>query len=366
MQFKDIVGQRVLINRLTDAIDTGRVSHAQMLLGPMGYGTGALVVAYVQYLMCENRQHFGADSNLRADSCGECPNCKKIQALMHPDVHFFFPTTTNGRVKKDPSSSQFRDEFHQFLLENKFYATIQDWYIYSGAENKQGQYRVLDSDEMMHSMVMKSYEGGMKVFILWMPELMGPKVSNELLKSLEEPYENTLIMLAAEKSETMLSTVLSRVQTIRVPRITDVELPDEAEGDYITARQMTDDYQDFNELKNKFVEWMRLLFKLNMESLGKWVEAIATIGREKQKVFLKYVMDAVGRCFSQTAGAMSANLNTGDERFDTMFPNMVTTRNVTNIYEALNEAYYSVERNVNPKVLFMNLSFQLSRHIKNR
>lgn len=109
-----------------------------------------------------------------------------------------------------------------------------------------------------------------------------------------------------------------------------------------------------------------LLFKLNMEPLGKWVDDISTIGRERQKVFLKYAMDTVGRCFSQTSGALPANLKTGDERFDTMFPNMVTVRNVGNIYEALNEAYRSVVRNANPKVLFMNLSFQLSRHIKNR
>ena len=366
MQFKDIVGQRVLINRLSEVIDSGRVSHAQMLLGSMGYGTLAIAVAYVQYLMCEHRQHFDAGSDLRADSCGECPNCKKIQSMVHPDVHFFFPTTTTGRVKDKPASSLFRDEFHQFIMENKMYVTMNDWYIQSGAENKQGQYRVPDSEEMMRSMAMKSYEGGMKVYILWMPELMGSKVSNELLKSLEEPYEDTLIMFAAENSDAMLSTVISRVQTTKVPRIIDADLPAEADGDYIIARRLADNYQDFDELKHKFVDWMRLLFKLNMEPLGKWVDAIAPIGREKQKVFLKYAMDVVGRCFSQTAGAMTADLKTGDERFDTMFPNMVTAHNVSNIYEALNEAYYSIERNANPKVLFMHLSFQLSRFIKNR
>ena len=72
MQFKDIVGQRVLINKLTEVIDSGRISHAQMFLGRMGYGTMALAVAYVQYLMCEHRIHHGEGAELRADSCGEC------------------------------------------------------------------------------------------------------------------------------------------------------------------------------------------------------------------------------------------------------------------------------------------------------
>ncbi len=366
MQFKDIVGQRDLINRLTEVIDSGRVSHAQMLLGSMGYGTLAIAVAYVQYLMCEHRQHFEAGSELRADSCGECPNCKKIQLLMHPDVHIYFPTTTTGRVKKDPSVSLFREEFNQFIMENRMYVTINDWYNYSGAENKQGSYREYDEREMQQIMALKSYEGGMKIFLLWMPELLGLKVSNELLKSLEEPFDNTLIMLVGENSSSLLPTVVSRVQTTKVPRIGDAGLPDEADGDYINARRLGDNYQDLDELKRSFVDWMRLLFKLNMEPLGKWVDTISTIGREKQKVFLKYAMDTVGRCFSQTAGASPANLKTGDERFDTMFPGMVTVRNLANIYESLNEAYRSVERNANPKVLFLNLSFQLSKHIKNR
>ena len=66
MQFKDIVGQRDTIQRLTSIIDSGRVSHAQMLLGEAEV-TMPLAWAYLQYLCCENR-HDG-------DSCGECPTC---------------------------------------------------------------------------------------------------------------------------------------------------------------------------------------------------------------------------------------------------------------------------------------------------
>ena len=85
MQFKTITGQRVLINRLTEIIDKGRVSHAQMFLGDMGYGTLALALAYAQYLSCENRQHYdnpAEHDGLRADSCGHCSNCQKYQQLV--------------------------------------------------------------------------------------------------------------------------------------------------------------------------------------------------------------------------------------------------------------------------------------------
>ena len=366
MQFKDIVGQRLLINRLTEIIDSGRVSHAQMLLGPMGYGTFAIAVAYVQYFMCEHRLHHGEGSDLRADSCGECPSCRKIQSLSHPDLHFYFPTTTTGKVTDHPSCSKFGGDFQKFMLESSFYATMNDWYAYSGAENKQGTYRAEDAEEMMKSLGMKSYEGRQKVYIMWMPELMGGTVSNNLLKSFEEPYEDTLIILVAESSERILSTVMSRVQTIRVPRINDASLPLEAEGNYITARRMAENQEDMAETKKLFVDWMRLLFKLKMDSLSHWVDGVSQMGRERQKAFLIYAMDAIRRCFDQTAGCAQASLGTGDQKFDSMFPAMITTRNVSQIYESLNDALYSVERNANPKVLFMYLSFQLSRHIKNR
>ena len=337
MQFKDIVGQRVLINKLTEVIDSGRISHAQMFLGRMGYGTMALAVAYVQYLMCEHRIHHGEGAELRADSCGECPSCKKIQGMMHPDVHFFFPTVNTSKIEK-PSCAEYRSDFHKFLLENNFYVNLNDWYTYSGAENKQGEYRALDSVELIEEVARKSYEGREKVFILWM----------------------------AENDARMLSTVKSRVQTIRVPRILDAHLPEEAEGDYMIARRLENEMQDTTETKRLFVDWMRLLFKLKMAELSQWVESIASIGRERQKLFLNFVMDYMRRSFSQTAANQPANLNTGDARFDTMFPSMVTPRNVEQIYESLSEALFSIERNANPKVTFMQLSFQLSKHIKNR
>ncbi|MBO4751806.1 MAG: hypothetical protein J5526_03530 [Bacteroidales bacterium] len=365
MRFKDIVGQRVLINQLTEVIDAGRVSHAQLMLGKMGYGTLALALGYVQYLMCENRQHYGEGSELRADSCGECPSCKKIASLMHPDVHLYFPSVATTKVDK-PCCAEYREDFVKFLLENNMYVSLNEWYAYAGAENKQGEYRAADAMELIEEVARTSYEGREKVFILWMPENIRPQVANELLKTLEEPYAGTLIMLVGENVDRMLETVRSRVQTTRVSRIIDAGLPEEAEGDYMVAQRLKAESEDVEESKRMFVEWMRLLFKLKMAELSKWVENISGAGRERQKVFLGYVLDNMRRCYGQTAGGMAAGLKTGDERFDAMFPSMVTTRNVEQIYESVSEALFSIERNANAKVTFMHLSFQLSRYIKNR
>src|ERR1700738_2788878 len=68
MQFKQIVGQDVVKQRLINSVKENRVSHAQLFLGPGGSGSLPLAVAYAQYLSCENKQE--------DDSCGECSSCR--------------------------------------------------------------------------------------------------------------------------------------------------------------------------------------------------------------------------------------------------------------------------------------------------
>ena len=115
MQFKDIEGQHLLANRLTEIIDSGRISHAQMFLGPTASGSLALAIAYAQYLGCENRQHYPEGSVLRADSCGVCPHCRKYAELVHPDLHLVFPTTTTATVTSKPCADDFQEEFRAFM-----------------------------------------------------------------------------------------------------------------------------------------------------------------------------------------------------------------------------------------------------------
>jgi hypothetical protein len=90
MQFKDIIGQEAIKQRLITSVNENRVSHAQLFLGPEGAGGLALAVAYAQYLSCEDKQP--------DDSCGVCSSCRKYQKLMHPDLHFSYPFSPSIRM----------------------------------------------------------------------------------------------------------------------------------------------------------------------------------------------------------------------------------------------------------------------------
>ena len=348
MQFKDIVGQRDVINRLTEIIDSGRVSHAQLLLGDERDGSLALAWAYMQYLCCSNRVHH-AEGDLRADSCGECPECKKIAQLMHPDLHLIFPNATTDRVKSNPSCAEFQQEFRDFLLSQQGLGSLDAWYAHLGIDNKQAMIRELDAAYIVQTLGMKSYEGGWRMLLVWRPSKMNNAAANELLKTLEEPLPRTLILMVDEDTEDMLPTIISRVQIVRL------------------KAESTDRRRENAALYAPLlVEWLRMLFKLRMKDLSAQVEKLAALGREQQKQFLGYALEVMQECFMQSAAGQRCNLGSGDEKFDAMFPNMITVNNIELINDALNEALFAVGRNAYGKIVFMELSFRISKALKKR
>src|SRR5438046_72826 len=117
MQFSDIINQQEVKIHLTELVQHNRLSHALLFLGKEGIGDFPLALAFEHYVVCEtvNRKsnhNFGpslfgevSDSRLAphdspTDSCGTCPACIKAQQLIHPDIHFSYPTVTKKPGEK--------------------------------------------------------------------------------------------------------------------------------------------------------------------------------------------------------------------------------------------------------------------------
>ena len=215
---------------------------------------------------------------------------------------------------------------------------MEDWYAHLGIENKQGMIRELDAAHIVSDLGLKSYEGGWKMMVIWMPEKMNAAAANELLKTLEEPTPQTLLMLVGESDERLLPTIRSRVQTVRL----------KAES----AGRSGENQAEFAGL---LVEWLRMLFKLKMRELADEVEQ-----------FLGYTLGVMRDCFLKNTAGLPCNIGSGDEKFDAMFPNMVTTNNIELINNALNEALFAIERNANAKIALMQLSFSMSKALKKK
>ena len=214
MQFQNVIGQQEVKERLLHALSEGRVSHAQLFLGPEGSGNLALALAYGQYLLCENRTP--------EDSCGACPSCVKCTRMVHPDFTYTFPMSPSVKDKTKICLDCIAD-FRDAVIANP-YLSYNEWVTAMDAENKQGSINVDEAGDIVRRLGLKSVEGGYKICLIWFPDSLNASAANKLLKIIEEPPEQTLFLLVAGNHEEILPTISSRTQLVKVFSLTDEEL----------------------------------------------------------------------------------------------------------------------------------------------
>ena len=379
MQFSQILGQEYIKNYLIKSALLGRIPHAQLFIGPEGCGVLPMAIAYAQFILCHN---LGNENNGGNDSCN-----LKFKSLTHPDLNFVFPNVTNEDVKSKPKSAIFIEDWREFILENP-YGSLFDWYKHLGVQNKQGEIRVEDAQDILKLMALKSFEGGYKIMIIWMAEKMNVAAANKLLKQLEEPTDKTLFILVSENEEDIIQTIRSRCQVVRfnaLPEnlITEALISREnldtnmaakiahlSQGNYNKALRLLHEDSEDLPFEKWFVDWIRAAFRAKGNAtaildLISWSEEIASLGREAQKKFLSYCIDM----FRQ---AMLLNYQTNKlvyveptvEKFKLEnFAPFVNGNNINAIFSELCDAIYHIERNGNAKIILTDLSIKLTRLI---
>lgn len=353
-----------------------RVSHAQLFIGPEGCGKLALAFAYAQYLNCENPSE--------SDSCGVCPPCNKFSKLIHPDLHMFYPVANNKSFTKDVKSSTYISHWRDYLLENPYVSTFQ-WYSHIGIENKQGIIKADDCNEIIRLMGLKPYESRYKIVIIWMVEKIFHAAAPKLLKILEEPPDNTLFLLIAENQQQILKTILSRTQVLKIPPPEDevvsnylekhygcdpqraVKISFLAAGNMSEAVRMCKEGLEVVDAFDTFSEWMRLCFSFKVQEILKKVDEIAKYGRERQKNLISYSLKMFRQSIliNRQVPARSVKRLEGEEKaFLTKFSDYIQPSNINEINKLFQEAYFNIERNANPRILFADLSFRMTKLLK--
>ena len=379
MQFKDIIGQEELKRHLVRAVDTGRVSHAQLFTGRAGTGALALAVAYVQYLCCRHR-HDG-------DSCGECPDCRQIAALAHPDLHLVFPVNKQGKKSGEAVlSDEFLPLFRQLFEERRGYVSPQQWYerLELGKTLK-GMISAREADEIIRKLSFKSFESEYKTMLIWLPEAMNEEAANKILKILEEPWEKTLFLLISEQPAMLLPTILSRTQEVAVPRIEPAVLEQTARAEGVTdplqarnmARLADGDLLELQHLiagesdavRQENFDLFRRLMRLSyndkhLELIG-WAEEAAALPREQQRSMLQDAARLLRESFMLHAGMADISYLWGEElAFCAKFAPFVGTENIEPLIAEIESARAQITQNGNPMIVFTHFALAVSKMIK--
>jgi DNA polymerase-3 subunit delta' len=173
-----LIGRENEVALLQEAIARGRLHHAYLFCGPPGAGKTALALALAQTLNCHVRAQAGFFAEEKPGPCGQCSACRRIGNANHPDV------TT---IAMEPNQRELGIDVIR--------------------------------DDVTHFANVKLFEGGWRVFIIQDADRMTREAANALLKTLEEPPPQTVLVLNTAAEERVLPTIRSRCQTIQLQRV---------------------------------------------------------------------------------------------------------------------------------------------------
>jgi len=165
MSFARIRGQEKAIEYLARALTDGSLAHAYLFAGPAGVGKTTTALNFAKAILCPSRSVH--------EPCDRCSSCRRIDSMSHPDVMVLAPSKTASGV----SIEQIR--------------------------------------EMIRVVSLKPFEAAKKVCIVEKADAMTPQASNALLKTLEEPAEDSIIIVIASSARALVPTIVSRCHIIR-------------------------------------------------------------------------------------------------------------------------------------------------------
>ena len=182
MSFNSIRGQDGAIGFLKTAIENKRVGHAYIFFGPQGVGKRLSAVNFAKALNCVSPKDGGP--------CDGCISCRKIDAMNHPDFVVLSPEKDSASIKIDAVRELARD------------------------------------------ISLKPYEARKKVYIIDDAALMKHEAQNALLKTLEEPVTDSVLILVTSDIPRLFSTIRSRAQEVRFFPLTADEIKEVLVGAY--------------------------------------------------------------------------------------------------------------------------------------
>ncbi len=369
MLFQNVIGQNDLKQKLLKEVKDQKVSHAQLFTGDSGFGTLPLALAFAQLLFCEEPKE--------NDSCGVCSSCIQVKDLQHPDLHFSFPTVQGISKISDGLISEWREQIKEMPYFSSF-----DWIKRIDPKEGNPIISVFESKEIQRKLRLKSYQGGYKVLIIWMPEKMNSECSNKILKILEEPPKKTVFILVSANADLLIETIRSRCQVVQLPRIKNDTLSSHlmkvfkiseekcksitafSEGNLIRAMEVAETQDGEEALKDAFITLMRSSYKKNVIEMMNWADSMAKEGKERQKIFLKYTLHMLRQCLVKNyMGDELVQVSTEEADFISKFSPFISGNNIREFMKAFDEAFYQLERNANSKILFTLLCFQSMRYL---
>jgi len=329
----DLIGHAWAVELLQEHIRRGQLRHAYLLTGPRGIGKRTLALAFSRAIICSHPPAPG-------ESCGSCRNCVLINRMEHPDL-----------------------------------AVVQ-------AEQEGGVLKVENVRDLQHSLALTPYEASHRLALLLRFHEANASAQNALLKTLEEPAPQVVLILTANNGETLLPTIVSRCEVLRLRPVPVSELEDAlvirtkmpgeqarflahvANGRPGIAYRLQDNPEELQLRQQRLEEIQRLLAAGRTERFSYIDQLFKERGKEREiargvlVTWISYWRDVMLRC-AQTSAPLE-NLDWTEKIQHTS--EWVGLSRARKVVDSIQHTQVCLDDNVNPRlaleVLMLDLPFQ--------
>lgn len=372
MNWNSVVGQDRVKAILKRSFTTGKIPHAYLFYGPEGSGKDAAALVFAALLHCENPSD--------ANPCEVCTHCKRISALQHPNLKLIVPLPVGKNEKEGDDPYKQLDEKTMEEYRHAIRQKSANPY-YKINISRATTIKINSIRDIRKSIALARAEQGMKVVIISQADKMNDSAANSLLKTLEEPSANTVIILTTSRHDALLPTIVSRCQSVRFELLRDDEIRtalcrqnerlDErqaalisklANGSFSRALELTE--TDLIRQREEIIDLLRSIVARSPASWIKHMETFAGAGDRdyaaRSLILLNlWIRDALLLQNRNDDDIINLDQHESLRKFVNHFPDA----KLTEVVKAVERAIALVEKNIYLSLALINLAFEIRRHV---
>jgi DNA polymerase-3 subunit delta' len=369
----NVIGQQRAKSILSNSFERKRIAHAYLFHGQEGVGKDAAAVEFAMLINCESP----VDGK---EACGECRSCKDMNALKPPLIRFItaLPTGKSESDDKDPLVTLDEEDAQIYLSELARKAVDKYHRINIPGAN---DIRISSIRLLKDQVSLTGYANKKKIFMISQADRMNQQSSNALLKILEEPPEDTVLILTTSRVNSLLPTIVGRCQLLKFDPLTEEEILGYLEsahpelnakdakffaalsqGSITNCREiMTQDYMD---LRERVINFIASTITKRHLILGAEIDNVIS-KKDKQRIkrFLSLLAIWFRDVSMKSSGAEEHVINS--DKLDRLgkFSVNYSSENYK-IMKLIEEAILDVDRNIFPELLLTNLSIRIAGMVK--
>lgn len=363
-----VLGQRRVKLQLLNALQSGRLPHAWLFYGPEGVGKDAMAIEFARVLHCAAGG---------TEACGVCDSCVRLASLQHPDVHIITVLPVGKDEDRDAGPFDRLSAEDLKAVRAALQEKARDPYHRITIPRATG-IKINSIREIRREAPLASASRKRRVYILSNAEMLTDVAAHTLLKTLEEPPANCMLILTSSYREELLPTILSRCQQVRFDPLGDEQIrdalierdglaPDHATllarlsgGSLTRARELTGD--DLMREREDVLEFVRRSVAGHHADVGRIIDGVTgEKDRARATRFLHLLLLWFRDALVLLRQGTIINIDQREplERFVTRYPGA----DIPAVLADIDRAISLVERNVYIKLILYNLAGQLKGHI---